>query len=104
MAPAAGCARPPDGGPGGPRLGGAAGHGLRGDLGGGHARGIRAWPARVDGGVTEAREKLRGYLAVTAAATLWGVSGVVAKSLFNREARPRTGSTNPLTAAFGYIL
>src|SRR4030067_3780263 len=100
MAPAAGCARPPDGGPGGPRLGGAAGHGLRGNLGGGHARGIRAWPARVDGGVTEAREKLRGYLAVTAAATLWGVSGVVAKSLFNRQVEPGAALAIPLTGGF----
>ena len=54
--------------------------------------------------MTEAREKLRGYLAVTAAATLWGVSGVVAKSLFNRQVEPWTVIEIRLTGAFAVLL
>lgn len=54
--------------------------------------------------MTEAGGKLRGYLAVTGAATLWGISGVVAKSLFNRQVEPWTVIEIRLTAAFVLLL
>jgi drug/metabolite transporter (DMT)-like permease len=46
----------------------------------------------------------RGYLAVTAAATLWGISGVLAKTLFNRQIPPWTVIEIRLTAAFVLLL
>lgn len=48
--------------------------------------------------------KIRGYLAVMGAATLWGVSGVVAKSLFNRAIEPWTLIEIRLTGAFAVLL
>lgn len=54
--------------------------------------------------MSDAGEKLRGYLAVTAAATLWGVSGAVAKSLFNRQIEPWTVIEIRLTGAFAILL
>jgi len=50
------------------------------------------------------RDRLRGYLAVLGAATLWGVSGVVAKSLFNRRVEPGTLIEIRLTGAFLLLL
>lgn len=46
------------------------------------------------------RDRLGGYLAVMGAAALWGVSGVVAKSLFNRQIAPWTLIEIRLTAGF----
>ncbi|TMJ00530.1 MAG: EamA family transporter [Bacillati bacterium ANGP1] len=48
--------------------------------------------------------RLRGYAAVMAAATLWGVSGVVAKVLFNRRIEPWTLVEIRLTASFLTLL
>lgn len=48
--------------------------------------------------------KLRGYAAVTAAATLWGISGVIAKGLFNRAIEPWTVIEIRLTGAFVLLL
>lgn len=48
--------------------------------------------------------RVRGYLAVMGAATLWGVSGVVAKSLFNRAIEPWTLIEIRLTGAFAVLL
>lgn len=48
--------------------------------------------------------KIRGYLAVMGAATLWGISGVVAKSLFNRAIEPWTLIEIRLTGAFTVLL
>ncbi|MDQ7843695.1 MAG: DMT family transporter [Armatimonadota bacterium] len=47
---------------------------------------------------------LRGYLAVLGAATLWGISGVVAKTLFNRRIEPWTVVEIRLTGAFLVLL
>ncbi|HEY6104097.1 MAG TPA: DMT family transporter [bacterium] len=54
--------------------------------------------------MTTGRERLSGYLAVMGAATLWGISGVVAKGLFNRKISPWTLIEIRLTAAFGILL
>lgn len=54
--------------------------------------------------MTGARERLGGYLAVMGAAALWGVSGVVAKGLFNRQIAPWTLIEIRLTAAFIVLL
>jgi len=48
--------------------------------------------------------RLRGYLAVLGAATLWGISGVVAKTLFNRRIDPWTVVEIRLTGAFVVLL
>lgn len=48
--------------------------------------------------------QVRGYLSVMAAATLWGISGVVAKSLFNRRIEPWTLIEIRLTGAFAVLL
>src|SRR5438093_381263 len=50
------------------------------------------------------QSRIRGYLAVMGAATLWGVSGVVAKSLFNRRIEPWTLIEIRLTASFATLL
>src|SRR5947209_20099748 len=50
------------------------------------------------------QSRIRGYLAVMGAATLWGVSGVVAKSLFNRHMEPWTLIEIRLTASFATLL
>jgi len=49
-------------------------------------------------------ERVRGYLAVMGAATLWGISGVVAKVLFNRRIEPWTVIEIRLTGAFVVLL
>jgi drug/metabolite transporter (DMT)-like permease len=54
--------------------------------------------------MTTSRERLGGYLAVMGAATLWGVSGVVAKTLFNRQIAPWTLIEIRLTAGFVVLL
>jgi drug/metabolite transporter (DMT)-like permease len=54
--------------------------------------------------MTSARERVGGYLAVMGAATLWGVSGVVAKGLFNRQIAPWTLIEIRLTAGFLLLL
>jgi drug/metabolite transporter (DMT)-like permease len=54
--------------------------------------------------VTGARERLRGYAAVMGAAALWGISGVVAKGLFNRQIAPGTLIEIRLTAGFVLLL
>lgn len=54
--------------------------------------------------MTHRRDRLRGYLAVLGAATLWGVSGVVAKALFNRRIEPQTLIEIRLTGAFLLLL
>jgi drug/metabolite transporter (DMT)-like permease len=54
--------------------------------------------------MTSTRERLGGYLAVMGAATLWGISGVVAKSLFNRQIAPWTLIEIRLTAGFIVLL
>jgi drug/metabolite transporter (DMT)-like permease len=54
--------------------------------------------------VTTAGERLSGYLAVMGAATLWGISGVVAKGLFNRQIAPWTLIELRLTAGFVVLL
>jgi len=54
--------------------------------------------------MTDARERVGGYLAVMGAATLWGVSGVVAKGLFNRQIAPWTLIEIRLTAGFVLLL
>jgi drug/metabolite transporter (DMT)-like permease len=54
--------------------------------------------------VTTARERFNGYLAVMGAATLWGISGVVAKGLFNRQIAPWTLIEIRLTAGFVVLL
>lgn len=46
----------------------------------------------------------RGYLAVASAAALWGVSGVVAKALFNARIEPQTLIEIRLTGAFVVLL
>lgn len=48
--------------------------------------------------------KPRGYIAVMGAATLWGISGVVAKTLFNRAIAPWTLIEIRLTGAFILLL
>ncbi|HVH31073.1 MAG TPA: EamA family transporter [bacterium] len=48
--------------------------------------------------------RLRGYAAVMGAATLWGVAGVVAKSLFNRHLEPKILLEIRLTGAFVVLL
>ena len=48
--------------------------------------------------------RLQGYAAVMGAATLWGVAGVVAKSLFNRHLEPRILLEIRLTGAFVVLL
>src|SRR3989449_5148913 len=48
--------------------------------------------------------RIRGYLAVMGAATLWGISGVVARSLFNRRIEPWTLIEIRLTASFPTLL
>jgi len=50
------------------------------------------------------RDRLGGYLAVMGAATLWGISGVVAKGLFNRQIEPWTLIEIRLTAGFLLLL
>lgn len=50
------------------------------------------------------QDRLRGYLAVMGAATLWGISGVVAKALFNRRIEPWTLIEIRLTGAFVLLL
>lgn len=50
------------------------------------------------------RDRLRGFLAVMGAAALWGVSGVVAKALFNRQIEPKTLIEIRLTGAFLVLL
>lgn len=50
--------------------------------------------------MTQQRARLRGYLAVLGAATLWGISGVVAKALFNRRIEPWALIEIRLTGAF----
>src|SRR3989454_9667597 len=50
------------------------------------------------------RSRLRGHAAVMAAATLWGVSGVVAKALFNRRIEPWTLLEIRLTGSFLTLL
>jgi len=54
--------------------------------------------------MTHRQDRLRGYLAVLGAATLWGVSGVVAKALFNRRIEPWTLIEIRLTGAFFVLL
>lgn len=54
--------------------------------------------------MTSARKRLGGYLAVMGAAALWGVSGVVAKGLFNRQIAPWTLIEIRLTAGFVLLL
>jgi drug/metabolite transporter (DMT)-like permease len=54
--------------------------------------------------MTTPRERLGGYLAVMGAATLWGISGVVAKGLFNRQIAPWTLIEIRLTAGFAVLL
>ena len=54
--------------------------------------------------MTSARDRLGGYLAVMGAAALWGVSGVVAKGLFNRQIAPWTLIEIRLTAGFVLLL
>jgi drug/metabolite transporter (DMT)-like permease len=48
--------------------------------------------------------RLQGYLAVMCAAALWGISGVVAKALFNRQIEPWTLLAIRLTGAFIVLL
>ena len=50
------------------------------------------------------KDRLRGSVAVMGAATLWGVSGVVAKALFNRRIEPWTLVEIRLTASFLTLL
>ncbi len=54
--------------------------------------------------MSAARERVGGYLAVMGAATLWGVSGVVAKGLFNRQIAPWTLIEIRLTGGFVLLL
>jgi drug/metabolite transporter (DMT)-like permease len=54
--------------------------------------------------MTQRGDRLRGYLAVLGAATLWGISGVVAKALFNRRIEPWTLIEIRLTGAFLVLL
>ncbi|MBI2122854.1 MAG: EamA family transporter [Armatimonadetes bacterium] len=50
------------------------------------------------------RRRLRGYLAVMGAAALWGISGVVAKALFNRRIEPWTLVEIRLSGSFLVLL
>ena len=54
--------------------------------------------------MTGVRERVGGYLAVMGAAALWGISGVVAKGLFNRQIAPWTLIEIRLTAGFALLL
>ena len=54
--------------------------------------------------MTTGRARLSGYVAVMGAAALWGISGVVAKGLFNRQISPWTLIEIRLTAAFAILL
>lgn len=54
--------------------------------------------------MTAARDRLTGYLAVMGAAALWGISGVVAKGLFNRDIAPWVLVEIRLTAGFVVLL
>lgn len=54
--------------------------------------------------MTTSRERFSGYLAVMGAAALWGISGVVAKGLFNRQIAPWTLIEIRLTAGFAVLL
>lgn len=54
--------------------------------------------------MNELQTRVRGHLAVMGAATLWGISGVVAKALFNRRIEPWTLIEIRLTGAFVVLL